>query len=73
MVSAQARREQARYAISRGLSQRRACALIQVSRANLGYVCQRSVAQVGDIGEDRIGVNRSRQALAERHERKLQR
>ena len=38
MVSAQVRREQARYAISRGLSQRRACALIQVSRANLGYV-----------------------------------
>lgn len=38
MVSAQARREQARYAISRGLSQRRACALIHVSRANLGYV-----------------------------------
>lgn len=38
MVSAQVRREQARYAISRGLSQRRACALIHVSRANLGYV-----------------------------------
>jgi putative transposase len=38
MVSAQVRREQARYAIERGLSQRRACALLQVSRANLGYV-----------------------------------
>lgn len=35
MVSAQVRREQARYAIERGLSQRRACALIGVSRANL--------------------------------------
>ena len=38
MVSAQVRREQSRYAISRGLSQRRACALIHLSRANLGYV-----------------------------------
>jgi len=38
MVSAQVRREQARYAISRGLSQRRACALLDVSRANLDYV-----------------------------------
>lgn len=38
MAGAQVRREQARYAISRGLSQRRACALIQVSRSSLGYV-----------------------------------
>lgn len=37
MVSAQARREQAAYAIVRGLSQRRACALMQVSRSTLGY------------------------------------
>lgn len=37
MVSAQARRQQARYAIGRGVSHRRACALIQVSRSNLGY------------------------------------
>ena len=40
MVSAQVRRDQALYAIERGLSQRRACALNQVSRANLGYVRQ---------------------------------
>jgi len=37
MVSAQVRRDQARYAIKRGLSQRRACALIGVSRENLSY------------------------------------
>jgi putative transposase len=37
MVSAQARLEQARYAIGRGLSQRRACALLDVSRSGLGY------------------------------------
>ncbi len=37
MVSAPAKREQAVYAIGRGLSQRRACALLQVSRSTLGY------------------------------------
>ena len=36
------RREQARYAISRVLSRRRGCALIQVSRANPGYVSRMS-------------------------------
>ncbi len=38
MVSAQARREQVDYALSRGRSVRRACALLQVSRFALGYV-----------------------------------
>jgi len=37
MVSAQVRRTQAHYAIERGLSQRQACALMQVSRSTLGY------------------------------------
>jgi putative transposase len=37
MVSAQVRLEQARYAIVRGLGQRRACALMDVSRSGLGY------------------------------------
>jgi putative transposase len=37
MVSAQARREQAHFAMARGLSQRRACALLQVSRSSLEY------------------------------------
>ena len=36
-MSAQARREQVAYAVERGLSQRRACALLQVSRSALGY------------------------------------
>ena len=37
MVGAQARREEIRYATGRGLSQRRACALLKVSRSMLGY------------------------------------
>ena len=37
MVSAQSRLIQARYAISRGVSQRRACALMEVSRSGLYY------------------------------------
>jgi putative transposase len=37
MVSAQARREQVDYAVGRGASVRRACALLQVSRSSLGY------------------------------------
>lgn len=37
MVSASARREQVRYAMVRGLSQRRACALLSVSRSTVGY------------------------------------
>jgi len=37
VVSAQVRREQAQFAMERGLSQRRACALMQVSRSSLGY------------------------------------
>lgn len=37
MGGAQARREEIRYATGRGLSQRRACALLKVSRSMLGY------------------------------------
>ncbi|WP_139133343.1 IS3 family transposase [Pandoraea sp. ISTKB] len=37
VVSAQVRCEQARFAMERGLSQRRACALMQVSRSSLSY------------------------------------
>jgi putative transposase len=37
MVSAQARLEQASYAIERGLSQRMTCALLKISRSNLYY------------------------------------
>jgi putative transposase len=38
MVSARARREQVDYAVSRGASVRRSCALLQVSRSALRYV-----------------------------------
>ena len=38
MVSAQARRDQVDFAVSRGASVRRACALMQVSRSALDYV-----------------------------------
>jgi putative transposase len=38
MVSAQARRQQVDYAVGRGASVRRSCALLQVSRSALGYV-----------------------------------
>ena len=37
MVSAQARRRQVGYARQRGLSARRACALLSVARSTLGY------------------------------------
>jgi putative transposase len=37
MVSAQARREQASHAIDRGLSERKACALLSLSRTQLHY------------------------------------
>lgn len=37
MVSAQAREEQVRYAMERGLSQRRACALMRMARSGLYY------------------------------------
>ena len=37
MVSAQVRREQTRFAIGKGLSQRRACALMQVGRSCMKY------------------------------------
>jgi putative transposase len=38
MVSAQARRSQVDYAVSRGRSVRRACALLNVGRSALRYV-----------------------------------
>jgi putative transposase len=38
MVSAQARRNQVSFAVGKGLSVRRACALVQVARSGLGYI-----------------------------------
>lgn len=40
MVSAPARRQQVAYACRRGLSARRACALLRVARSTLGYVAR---------------------------------
>ena len=37
MVGVQARKEQASYAINRGLSQRRACTLLNIGRSSLYY------------------------------------
>jgi putative transposase len=49
MVSARARREQVDYAVSRGASVRRSCALLQVSRSALGYT-SRLVARDAELG-----------------------
>ena len=38
MVGARVRRQQVAYAQARGLSSRRACALLSVARSTLGYV-----------------------------------
>jgi putative transposase len=51
MVSAQGRREQARLAINKGCSTRRACALVQVSRSTLNYKAQMSEKDAKLIGQ----------------------
>lgn len=48
MVSARARREQVDYAVGRGVSVRRSCALLQVSRSALGYT-SRLVARDAEL------------------------
>ncbi|SCC91709.1 transposase (fragment) [Thiomonas sp. X19] len=50
MVSAQARREQVRFAIGRGLSQRRACALLSVARSALNYTSKMLEKDVPALG-----------------------
>ena len=60
MVSARARRDQVGYAVSRGASVRRACALLQVSRSALGYE-SRMVPRDRELGvalEEIAGRNR---------------
>ncbi len=61
MVSASARREQVRYAITRGLSSRRACRLMDVARSTLNYQ-SRMPARDSEL-ELRL------RSLAERHPR----
>ena len=43
MVSVQERLEQARYAVGRGIPQRRACTLLSVARSGLDYQCKMPV------------------------------
>lgn len=54
MVSAQARRQMVDYAVSRGASVRRACALLRVSRSSLGYrsrMAERDAELIGQLEE----------------------
>ena len=82
MVSVQARLEQARYAISRGVSQRRACTLMAVSRSGLYYTLrmpvkdapvveamQRLSGQYPRFGSRRIRVFLGREGLQVGQER----
>src|SRR5262249_41301625 len=50
MVGGRARREQVDYAVVRGVSVRRSCALLQVSRSALGYQ-SRLVARDAELSE----------------------
>ena len=58
-MSAPVRRRQVRYAMGKGVSQRRACALLQVARSSLGYASRKEakdaalVAQLRDIARAR--------------------
>lgn len=76
MVSVQARLEQARYAMSRGISQRRACTLMNVSRSGLYYTLkmpmknaavieamQRLSGQYPRFGSRRIRIFLGRQGI----------
>ena len=82
MVGGQARLAQARYAISRGVSQRRACALMDVSRSGLYYtlkmptkdapvieVMQRLSGQYPRFGSRRIRVFLGREGIQVGQER----
>jgi putative transposase len=53
MVSAQARRQQVAFAQQRGVSLRRACALLSVARSTLGYVSRRIAKDAPVIGSMR--------------------
>ena len=77
MVSVPARREQVAYAMRRGLSQRRSCTLLGVSRSALGYCSAKAVkdapvvarmaalaAQYPRFGYRRIGIFLDREGHA---------
>jgi hypothetical protein len=55
MVSVPVRREQVAYAMRRGLSQRRSCTLLRVSRSALGYQAVKAVpvlARMAELGKE---------------------
>lgn len=51
MVSVRVRREQTRYAIERGLSHRRACTLLNLSRSSLSYTYKMAAKDAPIINE----------------------
>ncbi len=76
MVSAQVRREQTRFAMERGLRQRRACALMQVGRSCMNYAAKMPIknapvidamralsAQYPRFGSRRIRVMLAREGI----------
>ena len=76
MVSAQARLKQVRYAVPRGLSQRRACALMRTARSGLYFELRMPLkdapvieamkdlsGQFPRFGERRINIFLARQGL----------
>ncbi len=58
MVSAQARREQVDYAVSRGASVRHSCALLQVSRSALEYA-SRMPARDAELGDQLVEISKA--------------
>ena len=62
MVGARVRRQQVAYAQGRGLSSRRACALLSVARSTLGYV-SRLVARDAPVAAGDADVGRAVSAL----------
>ena len=69
MVGARVRRQQVAYAQGRGLSSRRACALLSVARSTLGYQSRLAVldgslllGSIGAISDERLKNVRQRLA-----------
>ena len=65
MVSAQARREQVDYAVGRGASVRRSCALLEVSRSALGYT-SRMPARDAELAGELAQISAKRAAYGHR-------
>ncbi len=59
MVSASVRRRQVRYAEERGVSQRRACALLKAARSSLGYASRKEEKDAALVEKLR-GIARAR-------------